>query len=126
MSGIILASLLLGIINNHNPSRVFAQAKANATSIQIASPFAFDQLKSDLGNLTIWPNIHSNVKTNFNPNVTFPHIRDSAFIHQFAMVIGDCYIGSLVFVAPTAVCRADEGTPIRVGIIQICKMVFSC
>ncbi|MDQ5868428.1 MAG: hypothetical protein M3530_01725, partial [Thermoproteota archaeon] len=28
--------------------------------------------------------------------------------------MGDCYIGSLVFVAPTAVCRADEGTPIRV------------
>lgn len=49
MSGIILASLLLGIINNHNPSQVFAQAKANATSIQITSPFALDQLKCDLG-----------------------------------------------------------------------------
>ena len=30
------------IFNNYNPSQVFAQAKANATSIQIASPYAFE------------------------------------------------------------------------------------
>ncbi len=68
-----------------------------------------------LQNVTAWPNIHSNVKTDFNPNVTSPQIQDSAFIHPFAVVIGDCYIGKLVLVAPTAVCRADEGTPIHVG-----------
>ena len=36
----------------------------------------------------------------------------------FAVVIGDCYIGKLVLVAPTAVCRGDEGTPIHVGDIS--------
>ena len=59
-AGIVLVPLHLCIFNNHNPSQVFAQAKANATSIH----------------------------------------------HPFAIVIGDCDIGSLVFVAPTAVCRA--------------------
>jgi carbonic anhydrase/acetyltransferase-like protein (isoleucine patch superfamily) len=68
-----------------------------------------------LQNLTAWPNIHSNVKTDFNPNVTSPQIQASAFIHPFAVLIGDCYIGKLVLVAPTAVCRGDEGTPIHVG-----------
>ena len=33
----------------------------------------------------------------------------------FAVVIGNCYIGKLVLVAPTAVCRGDEGTPIHVS-----------
>jgi hypothetical protein len=68
-----------------------------------------------LQNVTTWPNIHSNVKTDFNPNVTYPQIQSSAFIHPFAVVIGDCYIGKLVLVASTAVCRGDEGTPIHVG-----------
>ena len=71
-----------------------------------------------LQNVTTWPNIHSNVKTDFNPNVTYPQIQSSAFIHPFAVVIGDCYIGKLVLVAPTAVCRGDEGTPIHVGDIS--------
>jgi carbonic anhydrase len=31
------------------------------------------------------------------------------------LVIGDCEIGKLVLVAPFAVCRADEGTPIHIG-----------
>jgi carbonic anhydrase len=66
-------------------------------------------------NNTEWPNIHSNVKTDFNPNITSPQIQDTAFIHPFAIVIGDCYIGKLVLVSPTAVCRGDEGTPIHVG-----------
>ena len=68
-----------------------------------------------LQNITAWPNIHSNVKTDFNPNVTSPGIQGSAFIHPFAVIIGDCSIGKLVLVAPTAVCRGDEGTPIHVG-----------
>ena len=68
-----------------------------------------------LQNVTTWPNIYSNVKTDFNANVTSPEIQSSAFIHPFAVVIGDCYIGKLVLVAPTAVCKGDEGTPIHVG-----------
>lgn len=62
-----------------------------------------------------WPNIHQNVVTDFNSNVSFPFMKESAFIHPFAIVIGNCYIGEKVFVAPTAVCRGDEGTPIHVG-----------
>jgi carbonic anhydrase len=62
-----------------------------------------------------WPNIHSSVLTDFDPNVYVPKIEESAFIHPFAVVIGDCNIGKLVLVAPTAVCRGDEGTPIKVG-----------
>lgn len=62
-----------------------------------------------------WPNIHSSVLTSFNSNVTMPTIEWNAFIHPFAVVIGNCYIGQFVHVAPTAVCRADEGTPIHVG-----------
>lgn len=62
-----------------------------------------------------WPNIHQNVVTNFNSNVSFPSIEDTAFIHPFAIVIGNCFIGENVLVAPTAVCRGDEGTPIHIG-----------
>src|ERR671918_1640290 len=62
-----------------------------------------------------WPNIHSNVETDFNTNISFPEIQETAFIHPFAVVIGNCYIGKLVLVAPTAVCRGDEGTPIYVS-----------
>ena len=62
-----------------------------------------------------WPNIHQNVRTDFNQNVTFPNIEDNAFIHPFAVVIGDCHIGNMVMMSPTAVCRGDEGTPIHIG-----------
>jgi carbonic anhydrase len=62
-----------------------------------------------------WPNIHENVVTDFNSNISFPSIQGSAFIHPFAVVIGNCYIGQNVLVAPTAVCRGDEGTPLYIG-----------
>ncbi|RMF31698.1 MAG: carbonic anhydrase [Candidatus Nitrosothermus koennekii] len=62
-----------------------------------------------------WLNVHPNVKTDFNQVVKSPDIEESAFIHPFGIVIGNCYIGKMVFVAPTAVCRGDEGTPIYVG-----------
>lgn len=62
-----------------------------------------------------WPNVHPNVETDFNPQVAGPQVSRSAFIHPFAIVIGDCYIGKMVLVAPTAVCRGDEGTPIHIS-----------
>src|SRR5574339_878786 len=62
-----------------------------------------------------WPNIHENVITDFNSNISYPQIEDTAFIHPFAVVIGACYFGELVMVAPTAVCRGDEGTPIHIS-----------
>ena len=76
-------------------------------------------LTNESGNFSLysndWPNIHSNVKADFNTNISFPEIQETAFIHPFAVVIGNCYIGKLVLVAPTAVCRGDEGTPIHVS-----------
>jgi carbon dioxide concentrating mechanism protein CcmM len=62
-----------------------------------------------------WPNIIPNVETFVVSNVSSSKIDNSAFIHPFAVIIGDCSIGKDVLVAPTAVCRADEGIPIHVG-----------
>lgn len=61
------------------------------------------------------PNVHSNVRTDFNPQISTPQISESALIHPYAILIDDCHIGKMVMVAPTAVCRGDEGTPIRIG-----------
>jgi len=47
--------------------------------------------------------------------MTYPKISKFAYIDPLALVIGDCEIGKLVLVAPFAVCRADEGIPIRTG-----------
>jgi carbon dioxide concentrating mechanism protein CcmM len=47
--------------------------------------------------------------------VTSPKIPKTAYVDPFAVVIGDCEIGKLVLVAPFAVCRGDEGTPIHIG-----------
>ena len=86
----------------------------------------FAQIVTEFGTIAIlnvtdyvtnpsWPNIHANVLTSFNSDVESPTIEPHAFIHPFAVVIGDCYIGKWVLVAPTAVCRGDEGAPIHVG-----------
>lgn len=60
-------------------------------------------------------NIRPNIQTDFNPNITYPKISKTAFVDPFAVIIGDCEIGKLVMVAPFAVCRGDEGTPIHIG-----------
>jgi carbonic anhydrase len=60
-------------------------------------------------------NIRPNIQTDFNPNVTSPRISKTAFVDPLAVIIGDCEIGKVVLVAPFAVCRGDEGTPIHVG-----------
>lgn len=66
-------------------------------------------------NMLQWPNIHENVKTDFNAAINAPQIEDHIFIHPFAIVIGDCHIGKMVLMGPTAVCRGDEGTPLYIG-----------
>src|SRR5574340_1801894 len=66
-------------------------------------------------NTTPWPNIHQNVATDFNPTVKSQQIQNDTFIHPFAVIIGDCYIGKMVMMAPTSVCRGDEGTPIKIS-----------
>ena len=60
-------------------------------------------------------NIRPNVQTDFNPNATYPRISKFAYVDPLSLVIGDCEIGKLVLVAPFAVCRGDEGTPIHIG-----------
>ena len=62
-----------------------------------------------------WPNIPENVITDFTSNTSNPKNENTAFIHPFAVVIGACSIGDLVMVAPTAVCRGDEVTPIDIS-----------
>lgn len=92
-------------------------------SLILGSTFGFTcqnlvALGQDTNNTTIskqWPNIMSNVKTFVVENTTTPKIDNSAYIHPFAVIIGDCHIGKEVLVAPTAVCRADEGIPIYIG-----------
>ena len=78
-------------------------------------PLAIGKETNDTKASDQWPNIMSNVKTFVVSNVSSPKIDDSAFIHPFAVVIGDCFIGKDVLMAPTAVCRADEGVPIHIG-----------
>jgi carbonic anhydrase len=84
---------------------VEAQSQTNTGSTNMNS-------SNNNSNTNQWPNIHPDVRTDFNQNVTFPNIEDTAFIHPFAVVIGDCYIGNMVMMSPTAVCRGDEGTHI--------------
>jgi carbonic anhydrase len=60
-------------------------------------------------------NIRRSIQTDFNPNTTYPRISKFAYVDPLALVLGDCEIGKLVLVAPFAVCRGDEGTPIRIG-----------
>ena len=71
--------------------------------------------KTESANMLQWPNIHENVKTDFNAAINASQIKDDAFIHTFAIVIGDCHIGKMVLMGPTAVCRGDEGTPLYIG-----------
>lgn len=60
-------------------------------------------------------NIAPNPETTFNHRETTPLIDRTAFVHPFAVVIGDVSIGPEVMVAPFASVRADEGTPFHIG-----------
>ncbi len=56
-----------------------------------------------------------NVSTTFNPDVDEPIIAASARIHPMAVVNGSVTIGEMVFVAPGASIRGDEGQDIFIG-----------
>ncbi len=56
-----------------------------------------------------------NVSTTFNPDVDEPIIVPSARIHPLAVVNGSVTIGEMIFVAPGASIRGDEGQDIFVG-----------
>ena len=59
--------------------------------------------------------IHKNPKTEFVEKEYLPDIDDSAFVHPFAVVIGNVIIGKKVMVSPFASVRGDEGQPLFVG-----------
>jgi carbon dioxide concentrating mechanism protein CcmM len=114
-SFIILVLALIITISTINSS-IFSQEEN--TQGQGQEQQKIQSLQSEIQNLTNRygsPNIHENVITDFNSNISYPEIENTAFIHPFAVVIGACYIGELVMVAPTAVCRGDEGTPIHIS-----------
>ena len=101
MSAAVLTTVMIAAGSNQiflksSSAAVQQQGSANITS-----------------NMTM--NIRPNIQTDFNPNVTWPKISKTAYVDPFAVVIGDCEIGKLVLVAPFAVCRGDEGTPIYIG-----------
>jgi len=96
---IVAAGIIISILDSDNS--IASEDKPDTTVQELVTPN--------------WNNLHENVHTTFTEAVVLPEIESKAFIHPFAVVIGDCYIGKMVFVAPTAVCRGDEGTPIHVG-----------
>jgi carbonic anhydrase/acetyltransferase-like protein (isoleucine patch superfamily) len=60
-------------------------------------------------------NIRPNVAGSFNPTIERPVIAREAYIDPMASVIGNVEIGSLVYVAPFASIRGDEGQAIHIG-----------
>lgn len=59
--------------------------------------------------------IHKNVKTDFSPEVFFPEIDETAYVHPLGAVIGNVILGKRVMVAPFASVRGDEGQALFVG-----------
>ncbi|SPP65109.1 carbonic anhydrase [Nitrospira lenta] len=68
-----------------------------------------------LGGLLLAGFVAPNVQTSFNPEIDLPVIAPSARIHPLAAVDGSVTIGELVFVAPGASIRGDEGQNIVIG-----------
>src|SRR5215831_2496693 len=102
---LILAGVLTTIMIGAGSNQIFLKLSLAAVQQH--------EFANSTSNTTI--NIRPNIQTDFNPNVTSPKISKTAFVDPFAVVIGDCEIGKLVLVAPFAVCRGDEGTPIYIG-----------
>ncbi len=96
---VVAAGIIISLMDSDNS--VATEDKPDTTVQEIETPN--------------WNNVHENVYTSFSEIVVLPEIESEAFIHPFAVVIGNCYIGKMVFVAPTAVCRGDEGTPIHIS-----------
>ena len=115
-SSVIMLALALIITIPTMNSNSFSQGENTQGQAQQQQKIQASQ--SGTQNLTEkyeWPNIHENVNTDFNSNSSYPEIANTAFIHPFAVIIGACQIGEFVMVSPTAVCRGDEGTPIRIS-----------
>jgi carbon dioxide concentrating mechanism protein CcmM len=110
---LILTVVLITIIMAAGSNQIFL--KTSAVVLQQQQPLKITNNTSNATTATTPTNIRSSVQTDFNPNVTSPRISKTAFVDPLAVIIGDCEIGKIVLVAPFAVCRGDEGTPIHIG-----------
>ncbi len=106
----IFAATLIGLLITIPLFSISAYSQENESNLT--------EFRDMLSNTTYskeWPNVHPNILSDFADRVVMPKINETAFVHPFAVVIGDCHIGQLVYMAPTAVCRGDEGMPIIIG-----------
>ena len=122
MSGnLIIAVLLTVVLTTAAFNQVFLQKFSTVVAEVHAQQQQQLKIANDSGDAIATTstnnpvNIRPNIQTDFNPNITYPKISKTAFVDPFAVIIGDCEIGKLVMVAPFAVCRGDEGTPIHIG-----------
>jgi carbonic anhydrase len=108
------------IFTNTASAQPKQQQQQQQQLVTLASNTTNNTIRNDDTMLSLSPssptmNIRPSIQTDFNPNMTYPRISKFAYLDPLALVIGDCEIGKLVLVAPFAVCRGDEGTPIRIG-----------
>jgi carbonic anhydrase len=117
---IFLISAAVMIIAFGIRSTLYSFPNTTVISSAYASPLSSSKVSNIISNpgnniTKSSPNIFPNVKTSFVSNTTYPHVDHSAYIYPSAVLIGDCYIGKNVLVAPTSVCRGDTGIPVYVG-----------
>ncbi|MGN6707884.1 MAG: hypothetical protein ACTHKF_00855 [Candidatus Nitrosocosmicus sp.] len=122
---LILATLMTIIITSASFNQIFlktsspvmaevpAQQQQQQEQLKISNNSANSTNTTSTTNNPI--NIRPNIQTDYNPNIKYPQISETAFVDPLAVLIGDCEIGKLVMVAPFAICRGDEGTPIHIG-----------
>lgn len=114
-----IAVVLILILVTTSSSRIFANTAAAGPKQQQLSTIANDTNNTIRSNSRLLSssstNTRPNILTDFNPSVIYPTISKFAYVDPLAVIIGDCEIGKLVLIAPFAVCRGDEGTPIHIG-----------
>ncbi len=104
---IIATTTIIGLLMSFSLVSITAYGQENEVNST-----EFREMLSNLTYSKEWPNVHPNVLSDFADRVVLPKINETAFVHPFAIVIGDCHLGQMVYMAPTAVCRGDEGMPI--------------
>jgi carbonic anhydrase/acetyltransferase-like protein (isoleucine patch superfamily) len=114
-----IAVVLILILVTTSSSQIFANTAAAGPKQQQLSTIANDTNNTIRSNSRLLSsssmNTRPNILTDFNPSVIYPTISKFAYVDTLAVIIGDCEIGKLVLIAPFAVCRGDEGTPIHIG-----------
>jgi carbonic anhydrase/acetyltransferase-like protein (isoleucine patch superfamily) len=106
----VIAATIMGLLISISLVPIYTQGQENEVNVT-----EYRSLLNNLNYSKEWPNIHPNVLSDFADRVVMPKINETAFIHPFAIVIGDCHLGQMVYMAPTAVCRGDEGMPIVIN-----------